>query len=61
LIFTDTPTWIDWRGCGSCGDNITAYDAAYVALAEALGATVVTCDAPIARASGHRAHIDLIH
>lgn len=41
-------------------DNITAYDAAYVALAEALGATVVTCDAPLARASGHRAQIDLV-
>ncbi len=41
-------------------DHITAYDAAYVALAEALGATVVTCDAPLARASGHRAQIDLV-
>ena len=36
-------------------DNITAYDAVYVALAEALGATVVTCDAPLGKAPGHRA------
>lgn len=32
----------------------------YVALAEALDATVVTCDAPLAKAPGHRARIDVI-
>lgn len=41
-------------------DNITAYDAVYVALAEALGATVVTCDAPLAKAPGYRAAVDVI-
>lgn len=41
-------------------DNVTAYDAMYVALAEALDATVVTCDTPLAKASGHRAHIEVI-
>ena len=30
--------------------NVTAYDAVYVALAEALGATLLTCDARLARA-----------
>ena len=40
--------------------NITAYDAMYVALAEALDAAVVTCDAPLAKAPGHRATIELI-
>ena len=32
--------------------NVTAYDALYVALAEALGAVLVTCDARLARAAG---------
>lgn len=41
-------------------ENVTAYDAMYVALAEALGATVVTCDTPLPNAPGHRAHIELI-
>jgi predicted nucleic acid-binding protein len=40
--------------------NITAYDAVYVALAEALAAPMVTCDAPLAKAPGHRAHIEVI-
>ncbi|HEY3908422.1 MAG TPA: type II toxin-antitoxin system VapC family toxin [Stellaceae bacterium] len=40
--------------------NITAYDAAYVALAEALGATLLTRDRRLATASGHRARIDLV-
>ncbi len=33
-------------------DNVTAYDAWYVALAEALGATVLTLDRRLASASG---------
>lgn len=41
-------------------DNITAYDAVYVALAEALGATVVTCDRPLAGAAGNRAPIEVV-
>ena len=41
-------------------DNVTAYDAMYFALAEALDATVVTCDTSLAKASGHRAHIEVI-
>jgi predicted nucleic acid-binding protein len=41
-------------------ENITAYDAVYVALAEALEAPIVTCDAPLAKAPGHRARIDVI-
>jgi predicted nucleic acid-binding protein len=40
--------------------NITAYDAMYVVLAEALDATVVTCDEPLARAPGHRARLELV-
>ena len=41
-------------------ENVTAYDAMYVALAEALGAPIVTCDTPLAKAPGHRARIEAI-
>lgn len=40
-------------------DNLTAYDATYVALAEALGAAVVTCDGAIAAAPGHQARVEV--
>jgi predicted nucleic acid-binding protein len=33
-------------------DNLTAYDAVYVALAEALDAELLTCDGPLSRAPG---------
>ena len=41
-------------------ENVTAYDAMYVVLAEALDAPIVTCDTPLAKAPGHRAQIELI-
>ena len=41
-------------------DNITAYDAMYVALAEAIEAPIVTCDGSLATAPGHRARIEVI-
>lgn len=40
--------------------NLTAYDAVYVALAEALGAPLVTRDARLAAASGHGAKIEVM-
>jgi len=40
-------------------NNLTAYDAAYVALAEALDAPLVTCDAKLARSTGHGATIEV--
>jgi predicted nucleic acid-binding protein len=40
--------------------NMTAYDAAYVALAEGLRAPLVTCDAKLAAAPGVRAPVELI-
>jgi len=40
--------------------NLTAYDAAYVTLAEALGAPLLTLDARLARSPGHAAVIELI-
>ena len=41
-------------------DNISAYDAMYIALAEAISAPIVTCDIPLAKAPGHRARIEAI-
>lgn len=41
-------------------DNLTAYDAVYVALAEALGATLLTRDTRIAAAPGNAARIELV-
>ena len=41
-------------------DNLTAYDAMYVALAEALDAPLVTCDGPLGQTPGHAARIDAI-
>ena len=41
-------------------DNLTAYDAAYVALAEALDATLLTRDGRLASAGGHQARIELL-
>lgn len=40
--------------------NLTAFDAAYVALAEALEAPLITTDARLARAPGPRARIELL-
>lgn len=40
--------------------NVTAYDAAYVALAEVLAAPLLTRDGHLATSSGHAATIELI-
>ena len=40
-------------------DNLTAYDAAYVALAETLGAPLVTMDARLAQAPPIRAEVEV--
>ena len=41
-------------------NNLSAYDAVYVALAEAIDAPIVTCDGPLARTPGHRARFEVI-
>ena len=41
-------------------DNVSAYDAMYVALAEAIEATIVTCDRPLAKAPGRGSRIEMI-
>ncbi len=43
----------------SLRNNLTAYDAAYGALAEALGAPLSTCDKHLAASPGHHAEIIL--
>jgi predicted nucleic acid-binding protein len=40
-------------------ENLSAYDATFVALAEALDVPLITCDARLAAAPGLRAHIEL--
>jgi predicted nucleic acid-binding protein len=40
-------------------ENLTAYDAAYVALAEVLLVPLVSCDARLASASGHSARVEV--
>jgi predicted nucleic acid-binding protein len=47
--------------CWQLRENLTVYDAAYVALAEALQATLVTGDRRLARASGPRCAIEVIN
>jgi predicted nucleic acid-binding protein len=41
-------------------DSLTAYDAVYVALAEALDTTLLTCDARLARAPGMARRVELV-
>jgi predicted nucleic acid-binding protein len=41
-------------------DNLSAYDAAYVALAEALDALFLTADGPLGRASGVRCEVEVL-
>jgi len=46
--------------CWQLRENLTPYDAAYVALAEALVATLVTSDARLARAPGPTCEIEVL-
>jgi predicted nucleic acid-binding protein len=41
-------------------NNLTAYDAAYIALAEALNALLLTRDQRLAAAPGHHARVELV-
>lgn len=46
--------------CWELRDNLTVYDAAYVALAEAAQATLLTGDQRLARATGPRCPIEIL-
>jgi predicted nucleic acid-binding protein len=46
--------------CWELRDNLTIYDAAYVALAEAMHATLLTADRRLARAPGPRCPIEVL-
>lgn len=46
--------------CWELRDNLTIYDAAYVALAEALQATLLTGDRRVARSTGPRCTIEVV-
>ncbi len=46
--------------CWELRDNLTPYDASYVALAERLGVTLVTADARLARAPGIRCDVEVL-
>ena len=46
--------------CWELRDNLTVYDAAYVALAEATGATLLTSDQRLAQATGVGCHVELL-
>jgi len=46
--------------CWELRTNLTVYDAAYVALAELLDATLVTADSRLARAPGPRCAIEVL-
>jgi len=46
--------------CWELRDNLTVYDAAYVALAEALDVTLLTGDRRLSRAAGPRCHIEVL-
>ena len=46
--------------CWELRDNLTIYDAAYVALAEAMQATVLTADRRLVKAPGPRCPIEIL-
>lgn len=53
------PHWLILPRVWQLRHNFSAYDAAYVALAEKLGAPLITRDGRLATASGHAATIEL--
>ena len=46
--------------CWQLRHNLTVYDAAYVALAETIGASLLTCDQRLAHAAGIECEVELL-
>jgi predicted nucleic acid-binding protein len=46
--------------CWELRHNVTPYEAAYIAVAEALGATLLTADVRLANAPGSRCAIEVL-
>jgi predicted nucleic acid-binding protein len=57
VVYPATPLL---RRAWSLRNNLTPYDACYVALAEALGCPLLTADARLANAPGSRCSIELV-
>ena len=55
-----SPHWQILQRIWQLRQSVTAYDAAYVALAEALDVVLVTADGRLARASGVRCGVEVI-
>ena len=60
LRVTRYPHFVFLRRIWQLRHNLSAYDAAYIALAEELGATLITRDSRLASSSGHTAVIELL-
>lgn len=54
------PHWPLLARCWQLRDNLSTYDAVYVALAETLGLTLVTADARLARAPGTTCQVEVL-
>jgi predicted nucleic acid-binding protein len=44
----------------AASNNLSVYDAAYVAIAEVLDATLLTCDSKLSLAACHRARVEVV-
>jgi predicted nucleic acid-binding protein len=58
--FTRYPHWRLLPRIWQMRHNLTAYDGAYIALAELLNAPLITRDRRVSSASGHRAQVELL-
>ena len=61
LPFRRYPTSLFLRRAFELRSNVTVYDAVYVVLAEALDCELLTCDGRLARASGPRCQVRVLH
>jgi predicted nucleic acid-binding protein len=59
LRLTRYPHWMLLPRIWKLRNNLSAYDAAYVALAEQLGATLISRDSKLSSAPGHTASVEI--